>query len=169
MNTEPQTESELKTAIDTILREVRHERNRWEDALSTFRNYLEGTFANLARDMITSAAKRERLELQWKLEELLESTAPKPSKPPAKPTNETEPEEPEEAQDVRVIAPLRPEDLAPIYEDPRGIMIHQHKIDGRWFLTQINPMNGQPQTVELSGHQKQQVEAELQGSPYWIE
>ena len=69
----------------------------------------------------------------------------------------------------RVVAPLRPEDLVPIYEDPRGLLIHRHRIDGRWILTQVNPMSGQPQSMELSDAQKTQVQDELKGSPYWVE
>lgn len=48
-------------------------------------------------------------------------------------------------------------------------MIHRHAVDGRWFLTQVDPMSGQPQTMELGAEQRGQVQQELAGSPGWIE
>ncbi|MEM9073174.1 MAG: hypothetical protein AAGE52_32010 [Myxococcota bacterium] len=168
----PRTDEELKDAIDGILREVRHEREKWDGAMATFRGFLEGELKQAARDLLLAAARRERLELQWKLEELVEEMAPAPKKEAKKEAPKDEPEAKDEEQaeaEAKVMMPLRPEDLVPIYDDPRGLMIHRHKTDGRWFLTQINPADGQPQTVELAAHPRDQIKAELAGSPYWVE
>ena len=169
----PRTDDQMKEAIDAILRSVRHDPSAWEGAFATLRSYLEGELRQAARDLLRAAARRERLELQWKLEELLEDTMSpeekaKAEKAKAKAEAEAKKAE-EEAAKGNVVAPLRPEDLVPIYDDPRGLMIHRHRIDGRWFLTQIDPQTGQPQTVELPEQHKAQVEQELTGSPYWIE
>ncbi len=164
---EPTNELEMRDAIVALLREVRHDRNAWDGAVNTLRGYLEGTLKSVAREVLADSARRERLELQWKLEEVLEQTAP-----PAAKKEEPEAEEEEEAEepaDGRVLTPLRPEDLVQIYDDPRGLMIHRHKTDGRWLLTQVDPNTGQPQTVELADHHKTQIKQELEGSPYWLE
>ena len=167
---DPKTDVEMKTAIDELLREVRHERDRWDDAVATLRRYLEGELKGAARDLLKAAAKRERLELQWTLDELLEETAPpEPKKKEAPPAREPAPEEPATNAPPGPPGQLRPEDLVPIYDDPRGLMIHRHKVDGRWFLTQVNPQTGQPQTMELADHHKSQIQQELAGSPHWLE
>ena len=179
----PKTEEEVRTFIDEVLAAARHERDQWDDAFGKLRTLLEGPMKSAARDLLGQAAKRERLEFQWKLDGLLEETAPpEPPKPePKKP--EPEPEAAEEPELIGNPPPqppgmgggmgapqqLRPEDLVPIYDDPRGLMIHRHKTDGRWFLTQIDPRTGQPQTILLAEDQKKQVETELAGSPYWLE
>lgn len=167
---DPKTDADMKTAIDDLLREVRHDRDKWDGAVATLRRYLEGELKSAARDLLKAAAKRERLELQWTLDELLEETAPPPppsAKKPEPPAREPEPEPELPTNPPR--GQLRPEDLVPIYDDPRGLMIHRHKVDGRWFLTQINPQTGQPQTMELAEHHKSQIQAELAGSPHWLE
>ncbi len=169
----PRTDDQMKDAIDALLRSVRHDRDAWEGAFATLRSYLEGELRQAARDLLRAAARRERLELQWKLEELLEETMSpeekaKAARAKAKADAEADKAEGEEATG-NVMTPLRPEDLVPIYDDPRGLMIHRHKTDGRWFLTQIDPQTGQPQTVELPEQHKVQVRQELAGSPYWLE
>ena len=166
----PQTEAELKKLVDDLLREVRHERDQWEGAFAKLRELFASAPKDAVLHVVEGAARRERLELQWKLEELIEEFAPPP--PPKKeepPAEEPEPEpEPEPEEEVPAdMGPLRPEDLEIIYDDPRGIVIHEHKTQGFWLLTQIDPMSGQPQTVQLAGDQKTQVKAQLLGSPYW--
>ena len=174
---QPLGEAELREKVAEILRRIRHDRDQWDAGIAELKAFFTGPQEGMARHMVEEAARRERLELQWKLEEMLEATAPPPppgaakkEEPQAEP-DEAEEEQPEEEEDPsgRVVAPLRPEDLVPIYEDPRGLLIHEHRIDGRWILTQVNPMTGQPQSMELSDAQKQQVKAELADSPYWVE
>lgn len=169
----PRTDDQMKQAIDAVLRRVRHDRDAWDAGFAQLRSYLEGELRQAARDLLRAAARRERLELQWKLEELLDATMTpeekaKAEKAKAKAAAEAKKAE-EEAAAGNVVSPLRPEDLVPIYDDPRGLMIHRHRTDGRWFLTQIDPQTGQPQTVELPEHHKTQVKQELAGSPYWVE
>lgn len=174
----PRNEDELKVHIDGILRRIRHGRELWDEGLGELRTILQSELKSVALHLIEAAARRERLEFQWKLQELVEEVAPPP---PPKP--EPAPEEPAAEEPQAEAAPdgeetpegeepppgaLRTEDLIPIYEDPRGILIHQHRIDGRWVLTQVNPMTGQPQSMELSDAQRSQVKAELATSPYWV-
>jgi len=167
------TDGDPREQIDTLLKSIRHDRNEWEGGLAKLRELLTGPEKGMVRDHLETAARREPMEFQWRLEELLEATAPpKPKaaeKPPEPEEDEEEDEPEEEAEDPAVVAPLRPEDLVPIYDDPRGLMIHKHRIDGRWILTQLNPMTGQPQSVELQAAQKKQVQEELADSPYWLE
>ncbi|MBO6940248.1 MAG: hypothetical protein JJ863_35070 [Deltaproteobacteria bacterium] len=167
----PLSEEALREKVAEILRGIRHERDKWDAGIEELKALFTGPQEGAARHVVEEATRRERLELQWKLEEMLEATAPPP--PPGaekKPEPEPEPEE-EVAEDPanRVVAPLRPEDLVPIYEDPRGLLIHEHAIDGRWILTQVDPMTGQPQSMELSGPQRAQVKQELAESPYWVD
>ncbi|MAQ13915.1 MAG: hypothetical protein CMN30_03860 [Sandaracinus sp.] len=171
----PLSEEQLRERVAEILRRIRHERDQWDGGVDELKALFTGPMEGAARHLVEEAARREKLELQWKLEEMLEATAPPPPPQAKKPEPEPEPEpeaddEPEdEDPSGRVVAPLRPEDLVPIYEDPRGLLIHRHRIDGRWILTQVNPMSGQPQSMELSDAQKTQVQDELKGSPYWVE
>ncbi|MEM6957770.1 MAG: hypothetical protein AAF645_18895 [Myxococcota bacterium] len=170
----PTNELELRDAVKELLRTSRHERDQWDSAIATLKGYLESPLKGAARHVIEELGKKEPLEFKWRIEELLEETAPAEPKKAAPPEPEPEPEavEPEAAEpppDAGVVAPLRPEDLLPIYDDPRGLMMHRHRIDGRWFLTQVNPMTGQPQTMELSAQQRGQIQQELAGSPHWIE
>lgn len=172
----PMNEEALREKVAGILSRIRHERDQWDAGVAELKALFDGPQEGAARHVVEEAARRERLELQWKLEEMLEATAPPP--PPA-PEKKAEPEadadaeaeaaEEEEDPSNRVVAPLRPEDLVPIYEDPRGLLIHEHSIDGRWILTQVNPMTGQPQSMELSDPQRAQVKQELADSPYWVD
>ena len=167
---EPKNEVELKAWVEDLCRRSRHERGAWDDTIAQLRAQIDGPLASAARHVIEEVARKEPLEFQWRIETMLEETAP-PEPPAPEPEEEPEPEPEEEAApgDSGVVAPLRPEDLVPIYDDPRGLMIHRHNMDARWFLTQVNPMTGQPQTMELSAGQRGQVQEELAGSPYWLE
>ncbi len=173
----PMSEEALREKVAGILQRIRHERDQWDAGVEELRALFDGPQEGVARHVVEDAARRERLELQWKLEEMLEATAPPPppsaekkAEPEADADEEAETnEEEEEDPSNRVVAPLRPEDLVPIYEDPRGLLIHEHQIDGRWILTQVNPMTGQPQSMELSDPQRAQVKQELADSPYWVD
>jgi hypothetical protein len=170
----PLSEEQLRDRVAEVLRGIRHDRATWDAGIDELKSLMVGSQEGAARHVIEEAARREKLELQWKLDEMLEATAPPPPPRPAEPEAPPEPEEPEGEDDDeqsvnRVVAPLRPEDLVPIYEDPRGLLIHRHRIDGRWILTQIDPRTGQPQSMELSDGQKKQVQDELASSPYWVE
>ena len=163
------SDKELADQVNTILRRIRHERSEWDGGMAELKVFLTGPHKGPARDIIEQAARRERLEFQWKLEELLDETAPPGTAKKSDEANKDPEPEPELLGAPAPVGPIRPDELVPIYDDPRGIMIHRHKPDGRWILTQINPMNGQPQSMELAEDQKAQVKQELQGSPYWVE
>ena len=181
MSNTPTNDDELQIAVKELFRTVRHHRDQWDGAIATLRSYMEGPMKSAALQITGDLARKEPLELQWKVEELIEEINPPPPPPPAPPTTEevVDAAFPEGAAaaspaaaspaDSGVVAPLRPEDLVAIYEDPRGIMIHRHGVDGRWFLTQVDPTNGQPQTVELDAGQRGEVQQQLGGSPHWIE
>ena len=112
------------------------------------------------RDAIESKKRGELLEIQWDLEEIIEATTPqKAAAPPPKK------EEPKKEDPNR---PLTSKDLVVVYDDPRGIMLHKSKVGERWFLTQMDPRSGQPQTIELRPHEVQAVQQQLAGSPYWV-
>ncbi len=180
----PESDEGLRAKIDEILTTVRHQRDQWDGAFATFRAMLEGKMKATARDLLAQAARRERLEFQWKLDALLEDTAPpEPPKPSTAPPAEDLGAPEVVGQEVANPPPQMPgaggpppaagqlsmDDLIPIYDDPRGLLIHRHKLDGRWFLTQVDPQTGQPQTMQLQDAQKSQVQTELAGSPYWLE
>ena len=112
------------------------------------RSYLEGV------------ARGEVLEVQWELEEVLEVTTPKKAAPPKPPEPEPEPEDPNR--------PLSAKDLDKVYDDPRGLILHRTKDGKRWFATQADPRTGQPQTFELHPSEIDQLQSQLQGSPYWV-
>jgi hypothetical protein len=113
------------------------------------------------RETIEASKKGQLLEIQWDLEEILEATTPKKAEAP-KVVKKEEPK----AEDPN--RPLTSKDLVLVYDDPRGIMLHKSKVGERWFLTQVNPHTGQPQTVELRPHEIQAVQQQLAGSPYWV-
>ena len=129
---------------------------------------LTGPTAGQARELVEGRLRGERLEVQWELEEVLDATKPKapealeaPEAPEA-----AEPEAPEEPEDPN--KPLTAADLVPVYDDPRGLMLHKSKKGDRWFATQFDPRTGQPQTFELSAQEKSQIKVQLAGSPYWL-
>lgn len=177
MSDQPKNDTELKTMITELLRAARHQRDEWDGAIVRLNELIDGPMSSAARHIIEDLARKEPLEFKWKIEGLLEETAPpEPPKPEPAPEAQAEapaPEAPEAAPeapaDPGVVAPLRPEDLVQVFDDPRGLMIHRHAIDGRWFLTQVDPSTGQPQTMELDAQQRAQVQQELAGSPGWME
>lgn len=183
---QPKNEGELKEAIDALLRSIRHERERWDGGMTTLRGWLEGPMRQAAREMLAAAARRERLEFQWKLEELVEAYAPppppKPAAPPA-PTPEpsAEPEFPAKANEQpwptadadkdpqepvadegAAATAIRPEDLSLIAEDPRGFALAEHRPTGDWYLvTGQDPRSGQLQMRKLSVEEKRALQAQL--------
>ncbi|MFT5353968.1 MAG: hypothetical protein ACI9KE_001168 [Polyangiales bacterium] len=181
MSDQPKNDTELKDMVTKLLREARHERGEWDGAITRLNELIDGRMSSAARHIIEDLARKEPLEFKWKIETLLEDTAPpEPPKPEPVPdaaadaaaeTAPTAPPEPapELPADPGVVAPLRPEDLIQVFDDPRGLMIHRHAIDGRWFLTQVDPSTEQPQTMELDAAQRGQVQQELAGNPGWIE
>lgn len=120
-----------------------------------------GPDAVLAREAIENCKRGELLEVQWELEEVLEVTAPKKVEKKVEAPKKEEPKEDPNR-------PLTAKDLVLVYDDPRGIMLHKAKVGERWFLTQVNPRTGQPQTMELMPQEVAQVKAQLEGSPYWV-
>lgn len=137
-----------------------------EDAIKEqLRALLLGPNAAQAREAVEARLRGERLEVQWELEEVLEATAPKPVAPPPAPEPEKKPaDEPPEDPNK----PLTAADLVPVYDDPRGLMLHKSKKGDRWFATQFDPRSGQPQTFELMPQEITQLKTQLAGSPYWL-
>jgi hypothetical protein len=125
---------------------------------------LTGETASQARELLEGRLRGERLEVQWELEEVLDATAPKPPPAPEAPAAPEAPPEPPEDPNK----PLTAADLVPVYDDPRGLMLHKSKRGDRWFATQFDPRTGQPQTFELSAQEKAQIKVQLAGSPYWL-
>lgn len=119
------------------------------------------------RSQIEKQARAQVLTIQWELEELLERTAPKAPTPPVE-NPETPPEAPEEKAADDPNKPLDPADVELVYEDPRGLVLHQSKDGKRWLATQLDPQTGQPQTFELEGQQIDQLKMDLAESPYWV-
>ena len=174
MSDQPKNDTELKTMVTELLRDARHERTQWDGAITRLNELIDGPMSSAARHIIEELARKEPLEFKWKIETLLEDTAPpEPPKPEpvAVPEAEAEaaPEPEQDPDDLDDATPLRPEDLVQIFDDPRGLMIHRHVVNGRWFLTQVDPRTGQPQTMELDDAQRGQVQQELAGSPGWME
>ncbi|MEL6348378.1 MAG: hypothetical protein AAFV53_35035 [Myxococcota bacterium] len=110
------------------------------------------------REYLESAMKEELLEVQWELEEVIETLSP-PKKAP-------EPE-PEPVDDPTSRA-LRPSEIELVYNDPRGIRLYKSTVDDRWVVSQIDPRIGQPVTYEVPGTEINQIKAQLAGSPYWL-
>jgi len=102
----------------------------------------------------------QSLERRWEVDEVIEAVTPPPAPP--------EPEEEEEVPDDDPNRPLSMADLDVVYDDPRGLMVYKHKRADRWFLTQVNPYDGQPQTAELQPHEVVELKKKLAGSPYWV-
>lgn len=167
----PQNEREAKEAIDELLRSIRHDRSQWEQGLATLRSWLEGPHKHATAEFVTAAARRERLEFQWKLEELVESVLPPP---PPKPTPEPEAEaaaaepeaaepeaEPEPEPDADAGAPVRAEDLDLIAQDPRGFALAEHRPTGDWYFVTGQDPAGQLQMRKLSLDEKRTLQAQL--------
>lgn len=138
-----------------------------EDAIKDkLRDLLVGPHAAQAREAVESRLRGERLEVQWELEEVLEATAPKPVEPATPPPAAEKPKADEPPEDPN--KPLTAADLVPVYDDPRGLMLHKSKKGDRWFATQFDPRSGQPQTFELMPQEITQLKTQLAGSPYWL-
>lgn len=116
--------------------------------------------ANHLEDLLRTV---QSLEVRWEIEEVIEIL--RPPKPPEAPAPEPEPE-PEAPEDPN--RPLQASDLDLVYDDPRGLLLHRSKKGNRWFVTQVDPYSGRPQTAELHPSQVAQVKQQLAGSPYWV-
>jgi hypothetical protein len=128
----------------------------------------QGPEGSRARGALESMKRGELLEIQWEIEEVLEATELKAPEPPA-PEETTPPEEEEDEAEEDPNRPLTASDLIAVYDDPSaGIMLHRTKNEDRWFLTQVDPMTGQPRTMPLHPEDVKQIKQQLEGSPYWI-
>lgn len=114
------------------------------------------------RDHLESVKRGELLEIQWEIEEVIDTAAPKKAEPPKK----VEPPPPEAPPDPN--RPLTAKDLVLVYDDPRGLLLHKAKTGDRWFATQADPRTGQPQTFELHPTEVAQLRQQLASSPYWV-
>ncbi|MBX3246938.1 MAG: hypothetical protein KF901_07140 [Myxococcales bacterium] len=166
----PQNERETREAIDTLLRSIRHDRSQWEQGLATLRSWLEGPRKQETAELVAAAARRERLEFQWKLEELVESVLPPPPPPPAKPeptpdeaaaAPEPAPEPEEPAPEPPPAGAVRAEDLDLIAQDPRGFALAEHRPTGDWYFITGQDPSGQLQMRKLSLDEKRTLQAQL--------
>ncbi|MFT4976005.1 MAG: hypothetical protein ACI8S6_001900 [Myxococcota bacterium] len=121
--------------------------------------FAEQTSKSDVREYLETAIKEELLEVQWELEEVIETLQP--------PKQQTEPEPEPEVDDPATRA-LRPSEIELVYNDPRGIRLYKSKIDDRWVVSQIDPRINQPVTYELPGSEAENIKAQLEGSPYWL-
>jgi len=110
------------------------------------------------REYLEVAMKEELLEVQWELEEVIETLSP------PKKVVEAEPE----PVDDPTSRALRPSEIELVYNDPRGIRLYKSKVDDRWVVSQIDPRVGQPVTYELPGSEAENIKSQLAGSPYWL-
>lgn len=163
MSKEEQTDAIAET-VQRLINQLRAaEFDAAEDIKKEMIALCQGPDGSRARDSMDSLKRGELLEIQWEIEEVLEATAPVVEAPP-----EPEPEEePEEEEDPN--RPLTAADLREVYNDPtQGIMLHRTKNGDRWFLTQLDPMTGQPRTMPLHPEDVKQIKMQFEGSPYWI-
>ncbi len=116
------------------------------------------------RDYLEMVKRGELLEVQWEIEEVVETAAPPKPLPPA-PAPEAVAPEPPPPDANRA---LTSKDLTLVYDDPRGLLLHKAKVGERWFATQFDPRTGQPQTFELQAAEVTQLKTQLAGSPYWV-
>ena len=158
--------------VDALIKQLRAANTEQRAAIRG--NLLElakGEQGSEVREHLERAAKGEVLEVQWELEEVIDAVTPK------KPAPSTLPPREQTAAPPEANKRLGPKDLVLVYDDPRGLMIHRTKPapagtqtppPTRWFLTQVDPRTGQPQTLELHPQEVEQLKAQLQGSPYWV-
>ncbi|MCB9746077.1 MAG: hypothetical protein H6740_26110 [Alphaproteobacteria bacterium] len=119
----------------------------------------KGPEGSSVREHLESVARREVLEVQWALEEVVEAATPKKDPPPPPPkAAEVKEESPKDAPKR---GRLDPRDLEMVYQDPRGLAIHRTKDGKRWFLTQVDPYTGQPLTRELNDSEITQLKGQL--------
>jgi hypothetical protein len=165
MNEETQTDPLAETIQAHIASLRRADESTLERVKSELITLCLGAEGSRAREVLESLKRGELLEVQWEIEEILEATAPAPPEEDA-PEPDAEPEpEPEEDPNK----PLTAADLVAVYDDPSaGVMLHRTQKGDRWFLTQTDPMSGQPRTMPLHPEDLQQIKAQLEGSPYWI-
>ncbi|MBL8618092.1 MAG: hypothetical protein JNM72_20940 [Deltaproteobacteria bacterium] len=157
-----QIHAAIHAEVDALVDELRKFDD--EDAIKEkLRTLLLGPQGAQVREAVEGRLRGERLEVQWELEEVLEATAPKPVAPPPAPEQKKADEAPEDPK-----KPLTAADLVPVYDDPRGLMLHKSKKGDRWFATQFDPRTGQPQTFELMPQEITQLKTQLAGSPYWL-
>lgn len=109
-----------------------------------------------AASILKRLLKFERLNLQWLLEEVIETLDPPP-------TTKSD----EELDDPSKRA-LRSSELELVYNDPRGIRLYKSNVDSRWMLIQIDPQTGMPMQQELQPDQAEMIKQQLGGSPYWV-
>jgi hypothetical protein len=157
--------AEVDARMDSLILELRKMDD--PDAVKlALTELLTGPLAGHVRSRLEGRLRGELLEVQWELEEVLEATAPK-APTPAESAKEAKKAATEEAvEDPN--KPLTAADLVPVYDDPRGLMLHRTKKGNRWFATQFDPRTGQPQTFELSPPEITQLKTQLAGSPYWL-
>ncbi len=155
-------------AIEALVERLRRADWKERDAIKNeLADVVRADSSGRARDTLDSLKRGEILEVQWEIEEVLETTAPpKPAAAPAAPPPPApEPPPPAEPDPNR---PLTMKDLVTVYDDPRGLVLHRSKVGNRWFATQADPYTGQPQTFELRAAEITQLKAQLAGSPYWV-
>ena len=150
--------------IDALIQRLRTELDD-EDAIDAIKAELTelaaGPQGAEVRSYLESAARKEVLEVQWELEEVVEATTPRKAEPkPKAPEPEPEPEPQEKKR-------LTAADLELVYDDPSGLALHRTKDGARWFATQMDPRTRQPQTFELHPMEVAQLQQQLAGSPYW--
>jgi hypothetical protein len=165
MSNEPQIDT-LEESVRALVIQLR---GADDDVIERVKSELitmcDDTHRTSIRDVLTSLKRGELLEVQWEIEEVLEATEPVVAEP--EPDPEPEPETEDAPEDPN--RPLTASDLVAVYDDPSsGIMLHRTKTGDRWFLTQVDPMSGQPRTMPLHPEDVQQIKAQLEGSPYWI-
>ena len=148
-------------AVDDLISRLRgtDDDDEREEIKSSLVALSDGIGRSQLREYVETALKEELLEVQWELEEVVETLSP--PKPAA-----AEPEpEPEDDPTQR---PLRPSELELVYNDPRGLRIFKSKVDTRWVVSQIDPRVGQPVSYELPSEDVERIKMQLAGSPYWL-
>jgi len=153
-------------AVDTLIENLRQAEPAGRDAIKAqLIEMAQGADGIAVQEYLDNIKRGELLEIQWEIEEVLEATAPPPPVAEEPPEDAPEAEEPAEEDPNRQLTAA---DLQMVYDDPRGVMLHKSKVGDRWFLTQVDPRTGQPQTFELQQQEIEQLKAQLQGSPYWV-
>lgn len=157
---------ELTASIDGFV--ARLKAATWKERDGVKEELLAFCRANLSdtvTEYLDDVRKTLNLELRWEVDEVIEALIPEPE-PETEEEPEVEEEVEEEAADPN--AQLSMADLKQVYHDPRGLTLYLDKTKTRWFATQVNPYNGQPQTFELQAEEVEGIKAQLKGSPYWI-
>ncbi len=150
-------------AVDTLIARLRStdDDDERDDIKAEIVALSESVGRSQLREYVEGALKQELLEVQWELEEVVETLTP-----PKQSESEPEPE-PEPVDDPTTRA-LRPSEIEQVYNDPRGLRIYKSKVDDRWVVSQIDPRVGQPVTYEIPGEEAERIKQQLAGSPYWL-